>query len=55
MAATVMVQASDTAYVVLDDTARVVAVFWGADGPAEAAEWTDRGYRVESVDSSLVA
>lgn len=55
MAATVTVQATETAYVVLDDTARVVAMFWGADAPDEAADWTGRGYRVESVDASLIA
>ncbi|HET7654334.1 MAG TPA: hypothetical protein VFK42_14950 [Acidimicrobiales bacterium] len=55
MTATVTAQASGTAYVVLDDTARVVAMFWGADAPDEAVDWSERGYRVESVDASLVA
>jgi hypothetical protein len=55
MTATVTPQASGTAYVVLDDTARVVAMFWGADAPDEAVDWSERGYRVESVDASLVA
>lgn len=55
MTATVTAQASVTAYVVLDDTARVVAMFWGADAPDEAGDWTERGYRVESVDASLIA
>ncbi len=55
MTATVTAHPSGTAYVVLDDTARVVAMFWGADAPDEAVDWTERGYRVESVDASLVA
>lgn len=55
MTATVTAQVSGTAFVVLDDTARVVAMFWGADAPDEAVDWTERGYRVESVDASLVA
>jgi hypothetical protein len=55
MTATMTAQASETAFVVLDDTARVVAMFWGADAPDEAAGWTERGYRVESVDASLIA
>jgi hypothetical protein len=52
---TAVVHATETVHVVLGTDARVVAMFWGADAPAEAAHWTDRGYRVESVDSSLVA
>jgi hypothetical protein len=55
MTATVTAQATGTAFVVLDETARVVAMFWGADAPDEAVDWTERGYRVESVDASLVA
>jgi hypothetical protein len=49
------VHATETVHVVLDGDARVVAMFWGADSPAETAEWVDRGYRVESVDSSLIS
>jgi hypothetical protein len=52
MTATVTLQ---TAFVVLDDEARVVAMFWGADAPQEAADWAERGYRVESVDRSLIS
>lgn len=55
MAATVTAQVSGTAYAVLDETARVVAMFWGADAVDEAVDWTERGYRVESVDASLIA
>jgi len=55
MAATLTARASGTAYVVLDDAARVIAVFWGADAPDEALDWAERGYRVESVDASLIA
>lgn len=47
--------AAETAYVVLDHGAHVVAMFWGADAPEEAADWTARGYRVEQVDRALVA
>lgn len=53
MSATVAT-AYETAFVVLDADARVVAMFWGADAPDAARDWTERGYRVESVDSSLV-
>jgi hypothetical protein len=49
-----VVTATETAFVVLDAGARVVAMFWGADAGDEAAYWADRGYRVESVDSSLI-
>ena len=50
-----VLHATETVHVVLDADARVVAMFWGADAPDEATEWSTRGYRVESVDSSLIA
>ena len=50
-----VVTATDSAFVVLGADARVVAMFWGADAPGAALDWTERGYRVESVDSSLIA
>jgi hypothetical protein len=50
-----VLHATETVHVVLDSEARVVAMFWGADAPDEAAEWADRGYRVESVDASLIS
>lgn len=49
-----VVTATKHTYVVRGGDAHVVAMFWGADAPAEARYWTDRGYRVESVDSSLI-
>lgn len=39
-----------SAQVVRGSAGRVVVVFWGEDAPAAAAEWTARGYRVDSVD-----
>lgn len=50
-----VVTATETAFVVLDGDARVVTAFWGADAPDAALDWTERGYRVESVDSSFIA
>lgn len=43
-----------TAYLVRHNDRHLVAVFWGADAPEEAASWNARGYLVEQIDATAV-
>ena len=46
--------AVETVWVVLDDEGHVVIICSGADAPATAGEWADRGYRVVQLDAAFV-
>jgi hypothetical protein len=49
-----LMRSTETAWVVLDGTGRIVVIFGGADAAEAATGWAERGYRVESVAGSEI-
>jgi hypothetical protein len=45
-----MTTVAGSAQAVRGPAGRVVVIFWGADAADAAAEWTARGYRVDTID-----
>jgi hypothetical protein len=45
---------TENAQVVRGTAGRVVVIFWGKDAPAEAAEWSAQGYRVETINRDIL-
>jgi len=45
---------AETVWVVSDAQQRVVLICGGKDAPSAAAEWRERGYRVEPVNADEV-